>query len=474
MVIAPGLMARAGLLAAALATLCASTSPAWAQPALRGGDFALENRAWNGLSDFVALAEGQGYELQPMSSIDFGALGPDDRLIVIFPTEELDAQQLARFVIDGGRLVLADDHGASREFLERLGIRRVPTGEARHARYFLGRPGLPIFTPGGKHPLLEDVGEVVANHPAALQTEGGAILPYDDGASGLVYDMRLGRGKVVVIGDSSVLINHMLEVRDNKRFLRNTLDYLCRGLTTCRPRLVVGDFVMEGTYAPKNAHEEDLKDAFEDTLGVVNQFIEELTSYVPARNAVYFASLLLMVGLIVFMITVFSWRRAAIVAPEVGPPAHVRPLSEFEWNLLRYEHGGFQANYALPMAILKAEFERRVFRALAPGEPVPPQDDPRRAVFLRQVAQRFVERHQSHLSGRARARSFKQALALLRLFSRIPPRHRLFLDSETYFGERELMRVHGRATQMLEHIGAGQDHEQHPRRREPPDRGDRP
>ena len=90
---------------------------------------------------------------------------------------------------------------------------------------------------------------------------------------------------------------------------------------------------------------------------------------------------------------------------------------------------------------------------LAQGEAIPAQDDPRREAFLRQMAQRYIERHHGELVGRARTRSYKQTLQLLRLFSRIPPRHRLFLDSEAYFSERELLKVHERSKAILEAIG---------------------
>ena len=454
-----GRLFRVSLLTLAVAAVW--TSSAASQPTLRGGDYALSNRAWNGLSDFVSLAERADAELQPKSGVDFSALGPNDRLMIIYPTKDLDASELARFVVDGGRVVLADDQGSSEPVLERLGIERVALdARGRHEHFFLGRAGLPLLKPGGRHPLLKGVDEVVANHPAALRTDGGAILPFDDGESGLVYDMRLGRGKVVVIGDASLFINHMLDVKDNRRFVKNCLKYLCLGVEDCRPHLLVGDFVLSGRYESQNEGEEKVGDAIAESMDLVNKFIEEMASYVPARNAVYFASLVLMVGLVIFMITVFTWRRAAVVAPETGPPAHVRPLSEFEWNLLRYERGGFQANQALPMSILKTYFEERFFAAVAQGDRVPGQDESGRGVFLRTLTQRYVERYKSGLKGRARRKCYNETLEVLRLFSRIPPRHRLFLDSEAYFSERDLAKVYTRSQSILDAIGKGAN-EQH-------------
>lgn len=439
---------------------------AWTQPVLTGGDYGLENRGWNGLSRFTALAKALGYELEPRVGVDYGALGPTDRLIVLYPTRELDERQLSRFVIDGGRVILADDHGQAGPVLERLGISRESLKPSHHSRFLMDRPSLPVFSPGGKHPLLEDVEEVVANHPSVLRTEGGAILPYDDGRSGLVYDMRLGRGKVIVIGDASLMINHMLSVRDNRRFLENALNYLCLRADPCKPYLLVGDAELTGRYVSKNSRDDSMSDALSESLTSFNRLLEDLAATVPHREALYYVSLLLMVGLVVFMMTVFSWRRSPDVAPDVGPPPHIRPLSEFEWNLLRFNRGGFQANYALPMSILKTEFERLFYTALGDGEAVPAPDDPMRPAFLKRMAQRYVERHEGSLKGRARARSYKRVLQLLVMFSRIPPRHRLFLDSEAYFNEREMLKIYARSRAILDAMGLGQDYERRTDRRE--------
>ncbi len=450
--------------AAAVLLVAMQVAAVMAQPTLRAGDYGLENRDWNGLSEFVRMAKSMGYEVEPRSGLDLGALGPEDRVIVIYPTADVDQRQLARFIIDGGRAIVADDFGASEPLLERLGIDRESLAPRHHSRFFLGRPSLPLFKPGGKHPLLDGVDEVVANHPSVLRTEGGAILPFDDGQSGLVYDMRLGRGKAIVMGDASLMINHMIDVRDNRRFLENTLDYLCLRADPCRPYLLVGDAALTGTYKPQNSRDDDIDDVLSESFEALNSFFEDMTTYVPHRNAVYYASLLLMVGLVVFMVTVFSWRRVPAVAPDVGPPPHVRSLSEFEWNLLRYDGRGFQANYALPMSILKTEFERLFFARLAGSEEIPPPENARRAAFLRRMAQGYIETYQNDLSGRARARTYKQTHQLLRLFSRIPPRDRLFLDSEAFFSERELMKVYARSRAILDTMGAGEEYERRTRR----------
>jgi hypothetical protein len=355
--------------------------------------------------------------------------------------------------------VLADDFGASDNLLERLGIERVDSAGIQHDDFYLNRPGLPVFKPGGRHPLLQGVQEVVANHPAALVTEGGAVLPFDGGQAGLAYDMRLGQGKAIVLGDASLLINHMISVKDNRLFLRNVLDYVCVDADPCEPYLLVGDAELSGSYLAQNTPQNDLGQWFEDGLDDVNSFLERLTDGLPGRTAMYYASLLLLLGTVAFMVTVFPWRRALRVAPQVAPPAHIRPLSEFEWNLLRFERSGFQANYILPMAILRVEFERLFFSSvLGEGASVPPPGDPQRGPLLRRVTQSYTD-GLGLPEGKERLKVYRRTLQLLQMFGKIPPRHRLFLDSEVHVTERELARVYRQCMEILESLGVKQEYE---------------
>ena len=442
-----------------LASPAAGQEPPDGRPQLMAGDYGIENVRWNGLSDFVGLANSLGHPVRPGSGLDLSKLQPNDRVIVVYPTRDLDRKALASFVIDGGKVLLVDDFGASDSFLERLGISRVPMRRMNHTEHYLGRPGLPIFRPKGKHALLEGVDEVVANHPAALTTQGGAILPYDQDEHGLVYDMRLARGKVIVVGDASLLINHMLRVADNRKFVGNTINYLCDGVPDCRPYLLVGEFELTGTYHSVNEPDDSVSDAVTEAIDWMNEGLSRLKDYDPPRNAIYFASLILMFGLIIFLATILPMRRTARIVPRVGPPAHVKPLSEFEWNVQRYAFSGQQANYALPIAILKSDFERAFLSRVAHGEKVPPTGDPGRPAFLRRMAQRYVERHLADQPAHRQAAAYKSTARLLELFARLPSRDRLFLDSELTFTERDLLRIWTQCHAILTTLGVEEDHD---------------
>src|SRR5699024_4255478 len=126
----------------------------------------------------------------------------------VHPLDGLEVDNAARFIVQGGRMLLAVEPGSFYPFLERLDIRFVDVraGELPHQRFVQGNRSLPIFSPRGKHALLVGVRTLVANHPSVLLNIGGPVVGYSSG-SGLVYDMNLGQGKVVVLGDASMLIN---------------------------------------------------------------------------------------------------------------------------------------------------------------------------------------------------------------------------------------------------------------------------
>ncbi|MEM1349561.1 MAG: DUF4350 domain-containing protein, partial [Myxococcota bacterium] len=182
--------------------LCALVGTTWPGGvcAQEGGlEYDPTSTDWNGLSDLMTLVGAEGVEVVLHEELDYGQLEVDQPIVLVYPGSALQIGSLERYVIRGGRMLLADDFGASDGFLERLDLSRVmPSGTLPHDEYADQNPALPILRPGGMHPLLEGVEVVVANHPAVLYNVGGPVVPYSvDG--GLVYDMNLGEGKVVAL-----------------------------------------------------------------------------------------------------------------------------------------------------------------------------------------------------------------------------------------------------------------------------------
>ena len=82
---------------------------------------------WDGLADFVAIASAELPDrVVSRQHLDYAELKREDGVILIHPDGPMDAESLARFMRDGGRVVLADDYGDGEELLSHFGIERVP------------------------------------------------------------------------------------------------------------------------------------------------------------------------------------------------------------------------------------------------------------------------------------------------------------------------------------------------------------
>ncbi len=232
------------VLAAGTAFGQASRRPA---EAARGAEYDPYSGLWNGMARFVALAEGMGFEVQVVSELEWGDLGAEDMLFLVYPLQRVDPGRLGAFVQAGGHAVIADDFGAGREAMRGLGLLRADTTAPVASRYEDNQPWAPVATSRGDHPVARDVGEVVANHPAALTRVEGAevVVAFKEGA--LVVAGERGSGRFVATSDPSLFINHMqLHFRGNVQLAINILRWLDRGGRVKRIVLLRGDVPMYG------------------------------------------------------------------------------------------------------------------------------------------------------------------------------------------------------------------------------------
>ncbi|MFB6371820.1 MAG: DUF4350 domain-containing protein, partial [Bradymonadaceae bacterium] len=319
-------------------------------------DYNVESAQWNGMSGFLELSRTLGHEVSPADEIDYGNLDPSRRLVIVYPNQSLNVDDLAEFVIDGGRVLLADDFGVSNGLLKRLDIERQidRPGGLPHDEFVEGNTALPILRPTGVHPLLEQVSTVVANHPAVLQHAGGPVVPYSQ-TGGLVFDMNLGEGKVIVFADASLLINHMLQVADNRALARNSLRYLCRETDSCRPTLLVGRFAQTGDYR-SSSDSESAVDKFAENF---NEAVASIQRQIPSSPLLYYLAVILAGGLALYLGTVFSVRPSRRYSEYIDEAVEdvPAPQSEFEWNVSRFGASRRETNFALPLSILKEIFE---------------------------------------------------------------------------------------------------------------------
>lgn len=411
-----------------------------------GSDFATDSDDWNGLAHFVSVAQQQEVDVREKPVLDWERVSNDDVIAVVYPTGELDVPSLVAFVVDGGRVLLADDFGGSEPLLERLSIERTepPPEQLPHDQFVDDHPGWPSFDIEGRHPLLEGVTTVVANYPAVLYNVGGPVVAYDHGG-GLVYDMTLGEGRVVVVADPGVFLNAMLPVADNAQLTANIWHYLCDGVEECRGWLLIEEFETRGAYYDPS--EDGVSEGgVADRVDALNQKLRHAFEELPQTELLYFLGLFLVVGTVAYLATVFSWKRARWLSAyierhrqELSPP-----LTEFDWNMERFADPDGRINYALPVAILKESFEEMF---LAEFDLWPSK--PGRRPPVSELARRFDERFLRGKPPKVRKRRRHKVQQLLADLTAVPSRHRVFLESDEYFGARDMMRLRRRILQVL-------------------------
>ncbi len=206
---------------AALAAAVASTAHAQDD----GADFAPRGGAWNSVSALMQIARDRGVEPHVVERLDVGTLQPADSLLILHPNAALPASELTAFLRSGGRVALADDFGAGQSLLDAFQIGRGPPSTER-ALKLRNNDALLVARPVGGHRLTTGVRALVGNHPAMVYHR--SLAPIFELAEGeaLVLAGAVGSGRLVVLSDPSVLIDNMLELRGNRAFAENLVDYL--------------------------------------------------------------------------------------------------------------------------------------------------------------------------------------------------------------------------------------------------------
>ena len=237
----------AAVAAAAAAALFALTGIAAAeQPA----DYDPYSPSWNGMSKLVGLAEGMGFRVTAVSSLEWGDLSSSEILVLVYPLQRIDPARLGAFVQAGGNVVIADDFGEGKDAMQSLGLLRAETTLPTASRYEANQPWAPIAVGRPDHPIGRDVGDVITNHPAALTHVEGAstVAAFDNGA--VVVAGERGSGRFVAVSDPSIFINRMLLYPGNVLLATNMLKWLDRGGRAKHIILLRGDVPMYGEPRP--------------------------------------------------------------------------------------------------------------------------------------------------------------------------------------------------------------------------------
>ncbi len=226
----------------ALVTLALVAVILWVYPS--PSDFAASNPYWNGLQRFAAqpgVAVVRSAGLLPASAAG--------TVLVVIPYAAPfpgDLEAYRRYLAGGGVLILMDDFGAGNEVLAGLGGRARFSGQVLVDPLFNHLNGrFPRIFDFSASPLAEGVAALVLNHPTAISDPGGLSVvarsspvsfldanengrrdqdepggPFAVAAAG-----RAGGGWLVLVSDPSVLLNSMLDLGQNRRFVQNLFGF---------------------------------------------------------------------------------------------------------------------------------------------------------------------------------------------------------------------------------------------------------
>jgi hypothetical protein len=203
-------------------------------------DFWLENPFWNGLSEVYSGTHPVrlGNLTSLRSVVDPSActvlmLGPSEP----FTTGQIEA--VRAFLVSGGRVVLADDFGTGNSLLQGLDLQVRFSGLLLLDPLFKEKNSrMPCVSNLSSSPSTEELEGLTLNYPTVLNnTDGVSVLawstsfsylaaapspPTNDSATGpfpVVAEVKMGEGSLILISDSSLFINSMLDRGDNMALL---------------------------------------------------------------------------------------------------------------------------------------------------------------------------------------------------------------------------------------------------------------
>lgn len=219
--------------------------------------FDLAGSDWEGCAELVRLARAElgTTRVVATSQIDFHELKPDDGLLLLYPEKGLDVDELSKFMRAGGRVVMLDDFGRGDSLLRHFGMERVASPR-RPAEFLRRNPQLALAEPASAHPVVSEVTRVVTNHPTGLShPDLSPVLKIrGNGEPDVVVAVAgaVGQGRLLAVGDPSIVMNSMLRYGGNKAFARGlvryTVDHDSWGKRGGRLFIASGGFEQKGSF----------------------------------------------------------------------------------------------------------------------------------------------------------------------------------------------------------------------------------
>jgi hypothetical protein len=219
--------------------------------------FDLTGHDWEGTAEFVALAKAElgASRVVPTGQLEMRDLKREDSVIILHPEKTLDVESLSRFMHAGGRVILLDDYGTGDALLAHFSLERVPV--PRHpAEALRNNPSFAIAEPASAHPVAADVVKVVTNHATGLRHPDLSpvlkIRAVSEPDVLVAVAGAVGQGRLLVIGDPSIVMNSMLRYPGNKALARGILKYAADD-DTWGKRSSGKIYVVEGAFTQRGA-----------------------------------------------------------------------------------------------------------------------------------------------------------------------------------------------------------------------------
>lgn len=212
----------------------------WFYPTVQ--DFMAGNSGWNGIKRFSA--EFNVRALESAEDLSASVKEPERTVLISIPEKDYHQDELplfGQFVKDGGTLLLMDDYGFANTLLAHLGSNiRYSRAQLLDPVFSFKNQRMPRIT--DVIPELREAGiqTLVFNHATALEnvevpqamvwSSSASFLDRDDNSRLSRGDSRgplvaaarfmLGKGQVILVSDSSMIINSMLHKGNNYEFFR--------------------------------------------------------------------------------------------------------------------------------------------------------------------------------------------------------------------------------------------------------------
>jgi len=214
------------------------TIVAWFFPS--NEDFRADNPFWNGTRDIIS-----SYLISPLQSLSDLPPLPQGSTLILVPYLEFTPAELGElnsFVTKGGTLVLADDYGYGNQILEYLGLKARFSGHILLDPLFSYKSKwFPRISHLASGSVTSDTESLILNHATCLtDVEASDFLAlsssfsfldlngnqaWDEGEPNgplpVISQHNLGSGKIILVSDSSIVINSMETIESNYTFIQN-------------------------------------------------------------------------------------------------------------------------------------------------------------------------------------------------------------------------------------------------------------